>query len=189
VLCVEVSKKENEFNRKKTAEAGLQDKVQIPKELSFFDTEAESGSMDLVVSQDSLLHAGSERHKVIEEASRVLKKGGYFVFTDIMQSDGCDPEVLASTGVLKRIHLESMGSPEVYKKHAAGCGLSFVKFEDRTSCIMHHYGTVRKILEAKRGELSCSSQFVDNMLAGLSAWVAAGDNSSLCWGFLVFQKS
>mmetsp|Transcript_34464 Transcript_34464/g.67420 ORF Transcript_34464/g.67420 Transcript_34464/m.67420 type:complete len:289 (+) Transcript_34464:64-930(+) len=188
VLCVEVSKKENDFNRKRTAEAGLQDKVMIPKELSFFDTEADASSMDLVVSQDSLLHAGAERHKVIQEASRILKKGGYLVFTDIMQTDGCDPSVLASTGVLKRIHLESMGSPGVYRKHAEDCGLKFVKFEDRTPCLMSHYATVRSILKAKRSGLSCSAQFVDNMLGGLSAWVAAGETGSLCWGFLVFQK-
>eukprot|EP00281_Chroomonas_sp_CCMP1168_P011043 CAMPEP_0206279688 /NCGR_PEP_ID=MMETSP0047_2-20121206/38151_1 /ASSEMBLY_ACC=CAM_ASM_000192 /TAXON_ID=195065 /ORGANISM="Chroomonas mesostigmatica_cf, Strain CCMP1168" /LENGTH=221 /DNA_ID=CAMNT_0053709645 /DNA_START=17 /DNA_END=679 /DNA_ORIENTATION=+ len=82
VLCVEVSKKENDWSREKAKEAGVADKVLIPKELSYFDTEAESASIDLIVSQEALLHAGNERAKVFVEAARILKPGGHMVFCE-----------------------------------------------------------------------------------------------------------
>ncbi|CAN0483755.1 unnamed protein product, partial [Ectocarpus sp. 12 AP-2014] len=51
-------------------------------------------SCDVVTSQDALLHAGSERHRALGEAARVLKPGGRMVFTDIMQSKEADPKDL-----------------------------------------------------------------------------------------------
>ena len=45
----------------------------------------------------------------IKEAARVLKPGGFLVFTDIMQSDDCNLEQMAP--VFARINLDDMGSP------------------------------------------------------------------------------
>lgn len=41
-------------------------------------------AFDVVVSQDSFLHAGADRDKCLLEASRILKPGGIMVFSDIM---------------------------------------------------------------------------------------------------------
>ena len=79
ILCVDLSKKENDVNRQRTKERSLEHVIKCPKELSFTDTEAEECAYDCVVSQDSFLHAGKDRHKVMEEASRVLKPGGRFM--------------------------------------------------------------------------------------------------------------
>lgn len=40
-------------------------------------------------------------------------------------------QALSDTGVLKRIHLEDMGSPAAYMKQAETYGMSLVSFEDR----------------------------------------------------------
>lgn len=51
--------------------------------------------MDAVISQDSFSHASTEHHRAIQEAARVLKPGGLFVFTDLMQTDSADTTKLA----------------------------------------------------------------------------------------------
>merc|ERR1712050_91034 len=73
-------------------------------------------SFDVVLSEDSFLHAGQYREGAIQEAARVLKPGGHFVFTDIMQSDDCDLDQIAP--VYRRIQLDDMGSPAKYTKWA-----------------------------------------------------------------------
>lgn len=74
-----------------TTEEGMLDLIEINGERSYTDTKEDDSCMDLVVSQDSFLHAGARREDAIKEAARILKPGGLFVFTDIMQTDGCDP--------------------------------------------------------------------------------------------------
>eukprot|EP00611_Tribonema_gayanum_P004921 TRINITY_DN14142_c0_g1_i1.p1 TRINITY_DN14142_c0_g1~~TRINITY_DN14142_c0_g1_i1.p1 ORF type:complete len:293 (-),score=98.20 TRINITY_DN14142_c0_g1_i1:392-1270(-) len=187
VTCIDISCKENEVNRSTTAAEGLADKVLIPGEKSFFETGEPAGAYDAVVSQDSLLHAGSERCRAIEEAARVLKPGGCLVFTDIMQSN--DANTAELDAVYRRIHLEDMGSPASYQAWAERCGLKLVGFEDRTSNLAAHYGAVKGVLEAKRAELTnISPAYVDNMIRGLDAWVNAAGKSNLCWGYFLFRK-
>lgn len=189
VLCVDVSSKENAYNRAATKQAGLSDLVLVPKDQSYFDVDAPDASFDLVVSQDSLLHAGPQRHRAIQEASRLLKKGGFLVFTDIMQSEHALPSELEL--VYKRIKLDDMGTPTKYETYAQEYGMKKVQFEDRTSNLAAHYGAVHDILEARRQELTqgiLSETFMDNMLAGLQAWLDAAGRNKLRWGFMLLQK-
>lgn len=95
VICIGISKQENDFNASLTKTAGLQENVIIPGEKSFFETGVPDSSCEVVYSQDALLHGGSQRHRAVQEAARVLKPGGRMVFTDVMISDDATPEELA----------------------------------------------------------------------------------------------
>lgn len=94
VVCIDVSREENAVNRELSAAAGLTDKIIIPGERSYFETGLPANSIDAVVSQDSLLHAGTEQYRALKEASRVLKPGALMAFTDLMQSETADPKKL-----------------------------------------------------------------------------------------------
>ena len=94
VICIGLCKQENDFNASLTKTAGLEDKVIIPGEKSFFDTGMLDSSCEVVCSQDALLLGGSQRHRAVAEAARVLKPGGRMVFTDVMRSDDATPEDL-----------------------------------------------------------------------------------------------
>lgn len=191
VFCCNISEKENERNRQMTKAAGMEHLLTIPGATSFTDTKEPSQYYDLVVSEDSLLHAGQHRKRAIAEAARLLKPGGFLVFTDIMQSDDCDVSQMAP--VYKRIQLDDMGSPATYRKWAEAAGLKFIEFEDKTDVsIADHYGTTRKVLLAKNaaGELrgKISDEYIANMSNGLQSWVDQAGAGNLKWGYMVFQK-
>ena len=99
ISCVNLSEVQNERNRQVTEAAGLGHLIEV-HDASFEKAPLADGCCDHVWSQDSLLHAG-DRFRVLEEADRVLKPGGTFIFTDPMQADDCPEEVLAP--VLERL--------------------------------------------------------------------------------------
>jgi len=189
VLGVDLSKKECQMNVQKTIRAGLSHLVDV-KCCSFTDTGEEAGSYDLVISEDSYLHAGQFRADCITEAARLLRPGGFLVFTDPMQADEPDREALAP--IYKRIHLEDMGSVKFYKACAEKNGLDFVEFDQMTEHLVNHYSTVQQILREKEEHLinnvGISPEYVANMDKGLSYWVEGGKASLLNYGILVFQK-
>ncbi|CAM9342480.1 unnamed protein product, partial [Hapterophycus canaliculatus] len=187
VVCINVASRENEINATLIKDAKLEEKVIIPGEKSFFETGMPDASCDVVTSQDALLHAGSERHRALGEAARVLKPGGRLVFTDIMQSEEAEAKDLQE--VYQRIHLDDMGTPDSYAKWGKAHGLEFVEFADFTPNINIHYGSVREVLVSRRDSLEgVEVEFVDNMARGLDAWTSAARRDLIRWGFVVFKK-
>jgi cyclopropane fatty-acyl-phospholipid synthase-like methyltransferase/choline kinase len=190
VSCVDLSAKENKVNIQRTAAAGLDKQIWVNGERSFTQTGEPAASFDLVTSQDSFLHAGQYRAAAVEEAARVLKPGGYFVFTDIMESETCDRTQMGP--VFQRIHLDDMGSVSKYRRWGEAAGLVFEEFEDHTDQLARHYGTVRKILFEihASGQLTgkVSAPFVEKMCNGLASWVEQAGNDNLAWGYVVLRK-
>ncbi len=186
VTALNLSEKENARNRELSAEAGL-DKLVDVVDGSFEAIPLADASVDIVWSQDAILHSG-RRDQVIAEVARVLKPGGDFVFTDPMESGNCDRADLEA--VLARIHLETLGSPEFYERAAKSQGLELVAWEEKTPQLVRHYSRVAEELSAQRARLTgkVSEAYIDRMLEGLANWVKAGEAGCLAWGFLHFKK-
>lgn len=186
VVALNLSEKENERNREMSREQGLGDLIEVV-DGSFESIPAEDASFDLVWSQDAILHSGA-REKVISEVARVLRPGGDFIFTDPMQADDCPAGVLGP--VLERIHLDSLGSVDFYRKTAAKHGLAEVEVIELTENLVTHYGRVRDELERARTGLNgkVSDAYAANMIKGLGHWVDAGSNGYLNWSILHFRK-
>ena len=143
-------------------------------------------TFDVVWSEDSFLHSGN-RQKVMQELYRVLKKGGELIFTDPMQSPDAQKKDLQP--VLDRIHLETMGSFEFYKKAAKDLGMEVVQILDLSHQLPEHYSRVAAELKEKTAKMShISKEYVDRMLQGLAHWVEAGKKGALNWGILHFRK-
>ena len=62
---------------------------------SIFETGMPTASMDRLVSTDCFGHIDGNTDSVMEEAARVLKRGGLMVFTTLMQSSTADATALA----------------------------------------------------------------------------------------------
>ena len=186
VVCLNISEVENTRNRKANREQGLEHLVSV-RHGSFEDIPEPDESVDVVWSQDAILHSGN-RDKVIAEVARILKPGGEFVFTDPMQADDCPAGVLQP--VYDRIHLESLGSVRFYRAAAARHGLEEVAIRPMPQQLRNHYAAVKAGLQARYDEIVAiaSKDYVDRMLVGLQNWVDAADKGYLNWGILHFRK-
>lgn len=186
VVCLNISEVENARNRKINDAQRIENLISV-RQGSFETIPAADGSMDLVWSQDAILHGG-DRERVIAEIARVLKPGGELIFTDPMQSDDCPPLVLQP--VYDRIHLDSLASVGFYRATASRYGLNEVAITLMPDQLRNHYvavGRELRIQYSKMIELA-SPGYVDNMLVGLKHWVDAADKGYLNWGILHFQK-
>jgi SAM-dependent methyltransferase len=186
VVCLNISEVENARNKAANREQGLENLVSV-RHGSFEEIPEPDSSLDVVWSQDAILHSGN-RDKVIAEIARVLKPGGEFVFTDPMQADDCPPGVLQP--VYDRIHLESLGSVRFYREAAARHGLEEVAIRPMPKQLRNHYAAVKAQLQARYDEMVgvASKDYVDRMLIGLQNWVDAADKGYLNWGILHFRK-
>ncbi len=186
VNCLDISEANNDQNSELTVRAELDHLIQIHCG-SFEDIPFEAATFDVVWSQDAIVHSGN-RKAVMREVARVLRPGGEFVFTDIMQSDTVPDGVLEP--VLERIRLESLGSPEFYRSAAEELGLSGSEFIDLSDNLTMHYQRVFEELTSRGDEMRerCGAEYVDRMLSGLARWVEAGRSGHLCWGIHRFEK-
>jgi sarcosine/dimethylglycine N-methyltransferase len=186
VTCLNISEVENARNRKASRSQGIDHLIDV-RHGSFEDIPEADSSIDIVWSQDAILHSG-HRERVISEVARVLKPGGELIFTDPMQVDNCPPKVLQK--VYDRIHLDSLASVGFYRETALRHGLLEVAIKSMPHQLRTHYAAVRAQLEARYEEMIkiASRDYVDRMLLGLQHWVDAADNGYLNWGFLHFKK-
>lgn len=186
VTCLNLSAVQNERNRQLNRQGGLTEFIDVI-DGSFEDLPFADAAYDVVWSQDALLHSG-RRARVLEEVNRVLRPGGSFLFTDPMQADDCPPESLGP--VLRRIHLESLGSPGFYRAAAQKLGWTEQTWEDLSPHLAAHYARVLGEVERRGPELceACGAEYVANMQTGLRHWIDAGQAGRLCWGIFHFQK-
>jgi ubiquinone/menaquinone biosynthesis C-methylase UbiE len=185
VICVNISETQNKLNRELNKKAGLDDKVEVLHG-DFEAIPADDNSIDIVWSQDAILHSGN-RPRVLDEVKRVLKPGGQFIFTDPMQSDDCPDGVLQP--ILDRIHLETLGSFGFYDKELTKRGFEKLDVKEMTHQLRRHYWRVGEELKANYERLTkgSSTTYLDNMIKGLERWVDGADKGYLAWGVMHYR--
>lgn len=185
VICVNISEKQNRLNRELNTKAGLDKQITVLHG-DFENIPAEANSVDVVWSQDAILHSG-DRPRVLDEVRRVLKPGGQFIFTDPMQADHCPEGVLQP--ILDRIHLETLGSFGFYDRALRERGFEKIEVAEMTHQLRRHYWRVGEELKANYERLTkdASATYLDNMLTGLERWVEGADKGWLAWGVMHYQ--
>ena len=126
VTVLNLSETENNRGRKMNKEQGLDHLIDVI-DGSFDSIPFSDETFDIVWSEDAILHSDN-RKKVIQETARVLKSGGDFIFTDPMQTDDCNEEVLQP--IYDRINLSSLGSPKFYRETCKEVGLKEKAFRE-----------------------------------------------------------
>lgn len=185
--CLNISEVQNDTNRRHNRLADMSDRIDVVHG-TYESVPEDDGSYDVVWSQDAFLHS-EQRRSAVQEAWRVLKPGGYLLFTDPCQADDVPEGVLKP--VYDRLQLASLGSYRFYREAAALCGFQLIVQEDMTHHLRTHYSRVREELIACYDELKskgASSQYLDRMIVGLLNWVEAADAGNLIWGIQIFRK-
>jgi len=187
VHCLNLSKVENARNEEKNEYQRLDHLIEVVTG-NFEEIPLEDEKFDLVWSEDAILHSPN-KDKVFQEAYRLAKKGGTFLFTDPMQSDDCPDGVLQP--ILDRIHLEQLGSVKMYRELAEKVGFKEVKIIEMPEQLVNHYSSVFNRLQEVEDQLlknGCDKEYIDNMKKGLQHWIEGGKKGYLNWGIIQFEK-
>lgn len=186
VTVINLSETENERGREMNRKQGLDHLIDIV-DGSYDNVPFEDNSFDIVWSEDAILHSNN-KDKVIEEAKRLLKPGGDFIFSDPMQTDNCDETVLQP--IYERINLSSLGSPSLYRKLCKKAGFKEMAFEELSKHLVLHYSKVLEDTEKKQEELEqyVSKEYIENMKKGLRHWIKGGEENNLTWGIFHFKN-
>lgn len=185
--AVNLSAVENERHLQMNREAGLEHLIDVI-EGDFSKLAFPDASFDVVWSQEAILHTNA-RKAVCSEAARVLKAGGKFVFTDPMQADDASPEKLRA--VYDRLHLDSLASPQFYRKILNSLNLKGLSFYEAPEQMATHYERVRDLMLENAADLrekGMSEDYIEKMTTGLTHWVEGARNGLLTWGVFLFQK-
>lgn len=187
VVALNLSEVENERDRRKNRDTGLEDKIEVV-DASFEDIPFDDGTFDIVWSQDAMLHSG-RRTRVLEEVARVLKPNGRFIFTDPMRTDDCPEGVLDP--ILDRLHLDDLASPAFYRETLGKLGFREVEFEELAHQLAAHYQRVHDETVRRDEELAqvSSRDYIERMKKGLRHWVEGGRKGYLTWGIFLFIKN
>lgn len=156
-------------------------------EESYLDVSVPNESADLIISMDALLHVGPEgQRRAIQEAARILRPGGWMIFTDILQGESVDP--VAMQPIYDRIHLSKLGTVSNYQDALEKAGFSNFGFEEHSPNVAVHYGSVREVLLEKADEIGISKDYATKMESGLRTWRDLAPEN-IRWGFLSAQKT
>lgn len=184
VDCFEISEKENKTDFLRNKKEHLTDRITI-KAKSYLSTEEPNNTYDAIVSQDAFLHCAN-KELLVKEVARILKPGGYFAFTDPMQTDFADVKKLQP--IYERVLLSSMGSPGFYIRESEKNGLRFMRWENHRHQMERQYLIIHHLLQKHGKECGISQEYIDKALFGLQKWVDGVRENNLVWGYLVFQK-
>ncbi|NEO54655.1 MAG: methyltransferase domain-containing protein [Okeania sp. SIO3B5] len=186
VDCLNLSETQNELNRELNRKLGLESLIQVI-DGSFEAIPTPSNIYDVVWSQDALLYS-SDRVKVFQEVSRVLKKKGEFILTDVMQSDDCPVEV--GKQILETVDITSLASIKSYQKIAKDTGFEEIQITEMPEQLTNQYQKTLLVMEQNYDELakSCDREFLEYQRVRLNNWVKTGKQGYLNWGILHFRQ-
>lgn len=157
-------------------------------EESYLDVSMPNESVDVVISMDALLHVGPDgQRRAMAEAARILRPGGWVIFSDIMQEEElADP--LSMEAIYKRINLSEMGTISNYKNCLESLGFSDFYTQTFSENIATHYGVVLDILVEKGPSLGISKEYQEKAEFGLNVWKHSSQGN-IVWGFIAAQKT
>ena len=186
VDCLDISEQQNAFNTKKINNLGLTQLVNII-DGNYEDIPAENRTYDIVWSYDALMYS-EDRTKVIKEVNRVLKPGGWFVFTDILHGENAAKGSLKA--ILERLPVKELETLKDYQKNLRNAGFEEDQTIERPQHLLTHYHRIQKEMKSEKNRLidECGDEFFKNTLKELSLWTRGAKKGYLSWGMFLYKK-
>jgi ubiquinone/menaquinone biosynthesis C-methylase UbiE len=187
VDCLDISEKQNEYNLKKVNYSGLDQLIRVV-EGNFEDIPADNQSYDIVWCNDALLHC-EDREKTIKEVNRVLKPGGWFVFTEILHGEKAARGSLKA--ILERLPVIELATLKDYQRLLRNAGFQEEQILEMPEHMQTHYSRVQKEMKREKKQLirDCGEEFYKNTLKGMSLWIRGVKKGYLSWGMFLYRKT
>ena len=171
--------------------AGMHDCIEVRNE-SFLDTSLSDEAVDVCVSLEAFLHVGLDGpERALREAYRVLRPGGWLLFSDVMERPGVDPADMVA--FYKNLHIDKLGSVENYTRIAKEIGFKDFSFTSHAKHVGTHYEAIHRMVIAFRNHpdpakrLSVSDAFYRELELGMKNW-AESANGRIEWGIFTMRK-
>jgi len=187
ITGINISEKELELASQRTREQGL-DNLCVFEYGDFHRLKYPDQSFDMVWSQEAFLH-GEDKRKILEECFRVVKKGGKFVFSDIvMIKRNATPE--DEKKIHERLQTSDIWDFEDYHKALKDIGFNVRIEETWSEKVAPSYHAVATGLRENRQHIESrvGAEVVDKTLAALDFWVQAAKNDKIGQIFVVAEK-
>ena len=186
VTGTNISEKELDLARERAAEAGLTHLLTFEYE-DFHRLAYPENSYDLVWSQEAFLHA-ADKNAVLSECRRVLKPGGFLIFTDILVCR--DTPAADRKRIYDRVKSPDMWDLDDYRTALTRLGLPVSREEDWSRHVARSYGWVRDRLQENRETLlpQVGADTIDRTLEALSFWVNSANAGYIGWAMFVASK-
>ncbi len=189
ITGLNLSTKENEYAVQKNKEEGLDHLIEVV-EGDFNNMPFEDESFDILVSQESMLHS-PDKKLLLKECYRILKKGGQFVFSDILESPSITSE--EANIVYSRINVPYLATFDFYKEQLNQTGFEIKEVQSLGSeNLGKSYQAVHDQLKAKKDRLmkekNIPEENIDQTLKALLFWVEKAFENKLEWGLFVTRK-
>ncbi|OEU08229.1 hypothetical protein FRACYDRAFT_220999 [Fragilariopsis cylindrus CCMP1102] len=122
----------------------------------------------------------------IKEAGRILRPGGWMIFSDIMQEEIVDSTTMQP--IYNRINLSKMGTVSNYKSALEENGFTNFSTDLHSDNISEHYGCVLDVTKSKGHQIGLSEAYIKKAEAGLKVW-KENSPGNIVWGIIVAQKT
>jgi cyclopropane fatty-acyl-phospholipid synthase-like methyltransferase len=174
-VCVDKARKAN-------VEAGLDPQIEVNVgDFHAIDTDADS--WDAVICQEARIHS-SDRPKVFDEVFRVLRRGGVFVFSDILTAEGADITMVEAA--FARLGAPAGATAHNYQEMARKAGFQIRYVEERPNDIRTHYAKLAEILA--KPVVGLDADVAGSILKSIRHWQAALGGGHITWACFVARK-
>jgi 2-polyprenyl-3-methyl-5-hydroxy-6-metoxy-1,4-benzoquinol methylase len=144
---------------------------------SFLDTQKPKNTYDVIISEDAFIHI-NDKSELFMEISRVLKPGGFLIFSDIIMTHK-ENNRKEEKDICERIGIERMETLMSYNTLARENNLTYCDSILYKLDALRHYENIRTL----------ATKYSPTIINGLNLWIKNIKENNLTAGIIIYKKN
>jgi sarcosine/dimethylglycine N-methyltransferase len=170
----ELSPENCEVNKEKNTKGNY--KITVLNQ-SFLDTQKPNDTYDVIISEDAFIHI-NDKTELFMEISRVLKPGGFLIFSDIIMTHK-ENNRKEEKDICERIGIERMETLMSYNTLARENNLTYCDSILYKLDALRHYENIRTL----------ATKYSPTIINGLNLWIKNIKENNLTAGIIIYKKN